>query len=109
MRDLKEEIGKLRHEVKVGFIEVDNQFQLVNDRLDTVGSTLQKTIEGLQKISQELQKTNEQVRKTQSQIGKIAKLMDNGFEVIQTFMDQKIEQQEIRLSNVEQRLDRAGL
>lgn len=109
MDNLQEELGTLRHEVRIGFIEVDNQFQSVNDKLKNVGQGLQAVSEEIKKVGEELNKTNEQVKKTQSQIGKVAKLLDNGFEVIQTFVDQKMKEQEIRLDNIENRLNKAGL
>ena len=88
MEELKDELGKLRNEMKIGFIEVDNQFQMVNDKLSDV---------------------SQEVKKTQSQMAKIATLVDQGFDVIQTHVDQKAKQQDLRLSKVEERLDRAGL
>ena len=102
MKHLNNELGKLRQEVKVGFIEVDNRFQSVNDRLDLVA-------DGLQKITSEVKKTNESVADTQQQMGRIAKLVDDGFEVIQNFLSQQLDQQDTRLTNLERRMDQAGL
>ena len=102
MEELKDELGKLRNEVRVGFIEVDNRFQAVNDRLDIVN-------QGLKKVITDLNVTNQEVKKAQSQMAKVATLVDQGFEVIQTHVDQKLKQHELRLTNVEERLKRAGL
>ena len=63
MKHLNNELGKLRQEVKIGFIEVDNRFQSVND----------------------------------------------GFEVIQNFLSQQLDQQDNRLTSLEKRMDQAGL
>lgn len=96
MKHLNNELGKLRQEVQVGFIEVDNRFRAVNDRLIH--------------ITEELQKTNQEMGETQQQqMGRIAKLVDDGFEVIQNFVSQKIDQQGTRLTNLEKGMDQAGL
>ena len=78
MEHRNNELGKLRQEIQVGFIEVDNRFQFVNDRLDLVA-------EGLQNITHEIKKTNELVVETQQQMRRIAWLVDDGFEIIQSF------------------------
>ncbi len=95
MKHLNNELGKLRQEVKVGFIEVDNRFRGVNDQLA--------------QITEHLQRTNQALGETQQQMGRIAKLVDDGFEVIQTYVSQQIDQQNSRLTSLEQRMDRAGL
>lgn len=95
MKHLNNELGKLRQEVKVGFIEVDNRFQAANERLISIG--------------EELQKANQELAGTQQQMGRIAKLVDDGFEVIQNFLSQQLDQQDMRLTNLERRMDQAGL
>ena len=88
MKHLNNELGKLRQEVKVGFLEVDNRFI---------------------HITEELRKTNKAIGETQQQMGRIAKLVDDGFEVIQDYVTQQLGQQDSRLTSLEQRMDRAGL
>lgn len=75
------EIGKLRHDMKTGFLQVDNRFEQVSDAL----------------------------KETRSQIGKMATLMDNGLDIIMQYMKEIQEKQESRLQKIEKRLEKGGL
>lgn len=81
MERILEEIGKLRHETKVGFLEIDNRLAQVSDGL----------------------------KDTRSQMSKMATLMDGGFDIIFKFVKDVQEKQETRLQKIEERLDKAGL
>ena len=88
MDRILDEIGKLRHEMQVGFIEVDNRFEQVSDAIERVSNTL---------------------KDTRGQVGKVATLMDGGLELITQYIKDVQTKQELRIQKIEERLDKAGL
>ena len=109
MNERNDELGKLRQEVQIGFIEVGNRFQSVNDRMSQMAKNMQVMAKNMQDTVEELKKTNETIGEIQQQLGRIAKLVDDGFGVIQNYISNKLEQQDNRISNLENRIDKAGL
>jgi len=87
------EIGKLRNEMKVGFIELENQIQ----------ASSEKTIEKLT----ELMRGN-----TKSIVGsmeKMSKSMEKGFLAVEDAMQEDVDRVDAEIERIKKRLDDADL
>lgn len=83
------EIGKLRNEMKVGFIELENQIQSSNESLrQEMLRTSEATIKALSKFSQKV---------------------ESGFLAIEEALDQDLKEIKSEISDIKKRLDDANI
>ncbi|MEM9329409.1 MAG: hypothetical protein AAGA85_27360 [Bacteroidota bacterium] len=83
------EIGKLRNEMKLGFIELENQIQNRNDQLvDQIQETSKVTVATLQRFSQSVEK---------------------GFLAVESALDKDLVDLRSEIKGIKERLDKANI
>ncbi len=90
------EIGKLRHEMKIGFIELENQMQSGSDKMQV----------GLDKLRDEMKQSNELFIKT---MDKFSKNVEAGFLAVEGAIEQDLKDIRSELSEIKKRLDQGNL
>lgn len=94
------EIGKLRNEMKIGFIELENQMQ-AND--ESLREEIKRTSEALQ---ENIKRTSEL---TIGALDKFAQKVEAGFIAVEEALDDDISEIKKELLNIRKRLDDANL
>lgn len=94
------EIGKLRTEMKVGFIELENQMQAGNDDLKL---TIQRTNDAMQ---QKLSATSQAMIATME---KFASRVESGFLAVEEALEADLHDLKSEIDSIKLRLDRANL
>lgn len=83
------EIGKLRNEMKVGFIELENQIEASNEKMVELIQFNTKSIV--------------------SAMDKMASNMEKGFLAVEEAMQEDVDRIDSEISNIKKRLDDANL
>ncbi|MEQ9297314.1 MAG: hypothetical protein RIF33_02075 [Cyclobacteriaceae bacterium] len=82
------EIGKLRNEMKVGFIEIENQLESNREMLMKIVESMGKVVETVSSFSNKVEK---------------------GFRAIEEALDNDLEQINSEISDIKKRLDKGNL
>jgi len=94
------EIGRLRNEMKVGFIELENQIKANNEKImDTI-------ITSNQKIMETMRSTNQAIMVS---ISKIANNTEQGFLAVEEALEDDIKGLKEEIDDIKSRLDKANL
>jgi len=97
------EIGKLRNEMRVGFIEVENQmragFSGVEDRLSEVEKTIVETQKQIKTVSETMSGTFE----------KFSQNVEKGFIAVEEALENDLNDLRSEIQSIKQRLNDANL
>lgn len=82
------EIGELRNEMKVGFIEIENQLEANREMLSKMVNSMGKVVES---------------------IGSFSNKMEKGFIAVEEALDNDLEQINDEIDSIKKRLDKGNL
>lgn len=97
------EIGKLRNEMKIGFIELENQMKAGSEQTQSNIGQLQA---GIVSLRDEMKGSNDRFIKT---LDKFSKNVEAGFLAIEDALENDIKDIKSELSSIKSRLDKANL